>query len=199
MKAALPDAKLLWQRFRTGDTIAFDQLVQLYYQTLFRYGIRLDSDDEYVKDCIQDVFVELWQRRNTVSETEFVKFYLLKSLRRRIFRGRAKWGANWESLEDNYFFEVEFSIESRLISQEITHDQVQQLETLLNKLSRRQKEVIFLKFYQNLTHEQIAEVMALNRQSVYNILHESLQKLRTTWQGDMAFSLALLEWLIQQV
>ncbi|GAB4012558.1 sigma-70 family RNA polymerase sigma factor [Spirosoma migulaei] len=193
MKADLVDDTVLWQRFRTGDTIAFDQLVQRYYQTLFRYGIRLDADDEYVKDCIQDVFVELWQRRNTVNETEFVKFYLLKSLRRRIFRGRAKWGSNWEALEENYFFEVEFSIEAQLITQEVSRDQVQQLEALLNKLSRRQKEVIFLKFYQNLTHEQIGEVMSLNRQSVYNILHEALQKLRTTWQGDMAFFLALLD------
>jgi RNA polymerase sigma factor (sigma-70 family) len=117
---------------------------------------------------------------------------LLKSLRRRIFRGRAKWGSNWESLQDNYLFEVEFSIEVKLITQQVAHEQIRQLEGLLNQLSRRQKEVIFLKFYQNLTHEQIAEVMSLNRQSVYNILHEALQKLRNTWQGDMAFLIAFL-------
>ncbi|GAB3809497.1 sigma-70 family RNA polymerase sigma factor [Spirosoma humi] len=196
MKADLLDDTSLWQRFRTGDAVAFDQLVYRYFQPLYRYGVRLDADDEYVKDCIQDVFIELWQRRNTVNETEFVKFYLLKSLRRRIFRGRAKWGSGWESLQEDYLFEVEFSIESQLINQQITQDQVRQLEALLNQLSKRQKEVIFLKFYQNLTHEQIAEVMALNRQSVYNILHEALQRLRNTWQGDMASFVVLLELLI---
>jgi RNA polymerase sigma factor (sigma-70 family) len=196
MKATQQDDTLLWQRFRTGDSAAFDQLVQLYYRTLFRYGTRLDADDEYIKDCIQDVFVELWQRRNTVSETEFVKFYLLKSLRRRIFRGRAKWNAQWESLSDNYQFEVEFSIESRLITQETTFIQIQQLERLLNQLTKRQKEVIFLKFYQDLTHEQIADVMALNRQSVYNILHEAIQRLRNAWQGDMAHLFLLLATLL---
>lgn len=196
MKADLVDDTLLWQRFRTGDAVAFDQLVHRHYQPLYRYGVRLDADEEYVKDCIQDVFVELWQRRKTVGETEFVKFYLLKSLRRRIFRGRAKWGSTWEVLQEEYLFDVEFSIESQLINQQRTHDQVRQLEALLNQLSRRQKEVIFLKFYQSLTHEQIAEVMSLNRQSVYNILHEALQKLRNSWQGDMAFSLALLELLV---
>lgn len=192
MKAAIPDDGVLWQRFRSGDSDAFDQLVQLHYQPLFRYGIRLDADDEYVKDCIQDVFVELWQRRQTVRETEFVKFYLLKSLRRRIFRGRAKWGTNWESLQENYQFEVEFSIENQLVTTETSRDQARQLEALLNQLSRRQKEVIFLKFYQNLTHEQIAEVMGVNRQSVYNVLHEALHKLRNSWQGDMVFLLMLL-------
>jgi RNA polymerase sigma factor (sigma-70 family) len=196
MKADIPDDGLLWQRFRSGDPDAFDQLVQLHYQSLFRYGIRLDADDEYIKDCIQDIFVELWQRRQTVRETEFVKFYLLKSLRRRIFRGRAKWGANWESLQENYQFEVEFSIESQLITTEAAHNQAHQLEVLMNQLSRRQKEVIFLKFYQNLTHEQIAEVMGVNRQSVYNVLHEALQKLRNAWQGDMAFLLVLLPLIV---
>ncbi|MCX6217364.1 sigma-70 family RNA polymerase sigma factor [Spirosoma sp.] len=193
MKADLLDDTSLWQRFRTGDAVAFDQLVHRYFQQLYRYGVRLDTDDEYVKDCIQDVFVELWQRRNTVNETEFVKFYLLKSLRRRIFRGRAKWGSGWESIQEDYRFEVEFSIESQLINQQSTHDQIRQLEALLNQLSKRQKEVIFLKFYQNLTHEQIAEVMSLNRQSVYNILHEALLRLRNTWQGDMAFFMVILD------
>ncbi|WP_020597039.1 RNA polymerase sigma factor [Spirosoma panaciterrae] len=197
MKTEQIDDGLLWQRFRSGDSVAFDQLVQAYYSVLFRYGIRFHPDEEYIKDCIQDVFVELWQRRQTVRETEFVKFYLLKSLRRRIFRGKAKWGTNWESVQENYLFEVEFSIENQLITQEIAHDQVRQLETLLNQLSKRQKEVIFLKFYQGLTHEQIAEVMVLNRQSVYNILHEALQKLRNAWQGDMAFSITLLSLLIR--
>ncbi|GAB4022185.1 RNA polymerase sigma factor [Spirosoma koreense] len=196
MNVDLLDDNVLWQRFRTGDTVAYDQLVLRFYQPLFRYGTRLDPDEEYIKDCIQDVFVELWQRRKTVSETEFVKFYLLKSLRRRIFRGRAKWGSSWAPVDDTYYFEVEFSIEAKLITQEVAHGQAQQLETLLNQLSRRQKEVIFLKFYQNLTHEQIAEVMSLNRQSVYNILHEALQKLRNAWQGDMAFLLGLLGLLV---
>ncbi|WP_080058923.1 RNA polymerase sigma factor [Spirosoma aerolatum] len=197
MKAEQIDDALLWQRFRSGDSVAFDQLVQAYYPILFRYGIRFDPNEEYIKDCIQDVFVELWQRRQTVRETEFVKFYLLKSLRRRIFRGKAKWGTNWESIQENYLFEVEFSIENQLITQEIAHDHARQLEALLNQLSKRQKEVIFLKFYQGLTHEQIAEVMVLNRQSVYNILHEALQKLRNAWQGDMAFSMALLSLLVR--
>lgn len=197
MKAEKPDDVLLWQRFRSGDSVSFDQLVQAYYQTLFRYGIRFENDEEYIKDCIQDVFVELWQRRQTVRETEFVKFYLLKSLRRRIFRGKAKWGTHWESVQENYLFEVEFSIESQMIVQEVALDQVRQLEILMNQLSKRQKEVIFLKFYQGLTHEQIAEVMVLNRQSVYNILHEALQKLRNAWQGDMAFSMALFTLLVQ--
>ena len=196
MKADLVDDTLLWQRFRTGDTVAFDQLVHRHFQSLYRYGVRLDADDEYVKDCIQDVFVELWQRQKTVNETEFVKFYLLKSLRRRIFRGRAKWGSSWESLQEDYRFEVEFSIESQLINQQSTYDQIRQLEALLNQLSRRQKEVIFLKFYQNLTHEQIAEVMAVNRQSVYNILHGALQRLRSSWQGDMAFLFSSFELLV---
>jgi len=198
MKAIQRDDTLLWQRFRIGDSAAFDQLVKLHYRTLFRYGTRLDRDDEYVKDCIQDVFVELWQRRKTVSDTSFVPFYLLKSLRRRIFRGRARWGWDWESLQDDYHFEVEFSMETQLITREASAEQIQQLERLLNGLSPRQKEVVFLKFYQNLTHEQIAEMMAVNRQSVYNILHEALQRLRSAWQGDMALLLGLLSLLTNQ-
>jgi RNA polymerase sigma factor (sigma-70 family) len=48
----------------------------------------------------------------------------------------------------------------------------------LSGLSKRQQEVIYLRFYVDADIDEIAEIMGLNRQSVYNLLHEGLKKLK---------------------
>ena len=76
----------LWIQLRKGDTGAYGSLVKLYYQDLFKYGSSFTRDEELVKDCMQDLFLSLWKNRETIRDTAFVKYYLLKSLRRLIAR-----------------------------------------------------------------------------------------------------------------
>jgi len=84
-------------------------------------------------------------------------------------------------LPDEYDFFQEFDIEQIIIEKQLSEEKVQKLKLALSTLSKRQHEVIYLKFYQHLDHGQIAEQMDISRQSVYNLLHESLQKLRSVW------------------
>ncbi|MDR6562430.1 MULTISPECIES: sigma-70 family RNA polymerase sigma factor [Arcicella] len=188
------DAKAtnLWLKIKAGDESAYEELMIYFYKILFNYGVRLVPEEDYVKDCIQDVFLEIWLRRSTLGDTDYVKYYLLKSLRRRIFREYKKWFSQQEEASDDYNFIVDFSIEAQLIEQESTTEQVEKIEMLLNKLPKRQKEVVYLKFYQNLNNEQISEVLGVNRQSVYNLLYEALRKLRNEWTGEYINLLVLL-------
>lgn len=184
--------KLLWAQIKNSDEKAYEELIRQFYQILYNYGIRLVNDEDYVKDCVQDVFMEIWVRRFTLGDTDFVKYYLLKSLRRRIFREYNKWFSQSSELDEDYNFEVDFSIETELIKQQTSEEQIQKIEHLLNKLPKRQKEAIYLKFYQDLNNEQIAEVLGVNRQSVYNLLYEALRKLRNEWTNDFVSLYALL-------
>ena len=85
------------------------------------------------------------------------------------------------SLTDDYAFSVEFSADLRLIDEEHEVYQLRKLEQVMNQLPARQKELIYLRFHQNLSFEQIAEIMQLGRQSVYNLLQKSLLSLRRHW------------------
>lgn len=75
---------LLWNRFRTGDKDAYARLISLHYKNLFNYGSRFTTDYDFLKDCMQELFLSLWKNRLTINETEFVNYYLLKSLRRKL-------------------------------------------------------------------------------------------------------------------
>ncbi|HYH55355.1 MAG TPA: sigma factor, partial [Anseongella sp.] len=76
----------LWDLFRKGEKEAFDLIYHNYVHLLYNYGIRISSDTVLVEDGIQDLFVEIWQKRATLGATGSIKYYLFKSLRRKISR-----------------------------------------------------------------------------------------------------------------
>lgn len=178
------EAQKLWNDYQSGDMYALANIMQGYYSDLFHWGLRLHGEREFVKDCIQDMFVNLWKMQQSAGSVATgavsnVRSYLLVALKTRILRELSKKHVTHQSmLSDEYSFSVEFSSDLRLIDEEHEIYQVRKLEGVLNSLSGRQKELIYLRFYQSLSFEQIAEVMNLSRQSVYNLLQKSLGSLR---------------------
>ncbi|GAB2587501.1 RNA polymerase sigma factor [Spirosoma areae] len=194
MKAtAIPDTEL-WETFRQGDRAAYTVLMERHYCPLYSYGTKLTFDKEVVKDCIQEVFLELWQRRATIGVAETPRFYLLRALQRKIHRAIHRNRVFYQSsvIDPDTDFNVEFSIEADLISRQEQEEKVRQLATMVATLSPRQKQLIYLRFYQDLDFDEIAELMELNRQSVYNLLRESLLRLRKNWQGSLLPVLLML-------
>ena len=157
-------------------------LMERMYPDLFNWGMRLHSEREFVKDCIQEIFLSLWKIQNTIAPVENVRSYLLVVLKSRILRELSKKENRLcQSLTDDYAVAVEFSADLHLIEEEHEVYQLRKLEQVMNHLPPRQKELIYLRFHQNLSFEQIAEVMQLGRQSVYNLLQKSLNSLRRHW------------------
>lgn len=175
-----PDDSERWNAFRAGSDTAFGQIARQYYRSLFSYGIKFSKDREFVKDCIQDLFLELWAKRETLGDTGFVKFYLLKSLRRKIHRESLK--QHWTTDEDDLNFEAEsigeISIEQQIIEIETNEALLKLLNQQIVLLTKRQQEIIYLRFFENMDNESIAQVMSISRQAVANLLYRTIQELK---------------------
>lgn len=188
------DEKHLWNAFRAGDKQAFTGLYSQYVRTLYNYGRKFSGDQAFVEDCIQDLFVELWKNRTRLGETDSAKSYLFKSLRRKICRTATHENKHQpEKLRDNeYNFEVELSVENNLISDQTTLEQRLYIEKALQTLTKRQQEAIFLRFYENLSYEEVAAVMSLELRSVYNLISKAIDGLkRSTHQALLVLLLFL--------
>ncbi|TDB67910.1 RNA polymerase sigma factor [Arundinibacter roseus] len=182
------ETQKLWQEYRNGDIYALASLMQAFYPDLFHWGMRLHSDREFVKDCIQETFLTLWKIQDTIRPVENVRSYLLVILKNKILREKTQQSHFFNhDLSEDYCFSVEFSSDLRLIDEEHEVYQLRKLEQGMNQLPARQKELIYLRFYQNLSFEQIAEVMNLGRQSVYNLMQKSLQSLRKQWLVSLLY------------
>jgi RNA polymerase sigma factor (sigma-70 family) len=170
----------LWNEFRHGSADAYGKLIKLYYKDLYNYGTRFTHDHELVKDNIQDLFLHLWKNRQTIQSTYHVKYYLLKSLRRLIARSSQKnsWFIKVSELEFDAGFGEALSGEALMIKDESIRGLALKMHQVISTLSRRQQEVIYLRFYLDADIADIADIVGINRQSVYNLLHEALHKLK---------------------
>lgn len=173
------DEMALWRAFKSGDQAAFARMYQCYSRVLYGYGFRVTHDAALIEDCIQDLFIELWRTRENLSDTTSIKFYLFRSLRRRISRTINADPQRTEISELADHDDLHFpSIEALLIEQQAQTDRVEGVQRALDRLSRRQREVIALRFYQNHDYQEICAIMSLNYQSVCNLVYRALDSLR---------------------
>jgi RNA polymerase sigma factor (sigma-70 family) len=178
----------LWlQRLQQNDEQALAAIMRKYYTALYNYGARFTSDDALVKDCIQEVFISLWQRRENAASILSPRYYLLRAVKNKVLKSLHQHTIRTGAMEGEsaYDFLQEFSVEKLIIDKQMSEEQATILRKTMAQLSKRQHELIYLKFYQHLDHAQIAGLMNLNRQSVYNLLHEPIQKLRSLWQAEL--------------
>jgi RNA polymerase sigma factor (sigma-70 family) len=178
----------LLQRLQQNDEEALASLMDMYYANLYNYAARFTKDDGLIKDCIQEVFISLWQRRETVDTILSPKYYFLRAIKNKVLKAVTRNSNKGTSanLQDEYDFFHEFSIEQVIIEKQVSEEKAGKLRKVLSLLSNRQKEIIYLKYYQYLDHGQIAELMNISRQSVYNLLHEAIHRLRSLWHTEFA-------------
>ncbi len=176
----------LWQQLKNGSELALGKLIKKYFNLLQNYGYKFVRNEDFVKDCVQEVFVEIWSRRQNISQPDSVRAYLLSSVRKKILREsiRQKINADDEiiNIENDLKF-AEFSPELIIIEEENTQETIKKVSGLLNSLPKRQREVIYLRFYQNLERDEIAQIMGVNSQSVSNLLQAAFKTIRENWSG----------------
>lgn len=174
------DDHQLWERIRNEDKYCLSALYCRYHPRLFKYGFKIVQNDEFNKDCIQELFLTIWEQRKTVSEVHSVNSYLFVSMRRTIFNKLRK---NRNQVKRNTLFSEELSdyesdIETLIINKEFENEFNDQLKNALCDLSNRQKEIIELKYLDGLSNSEIANLLQINRQSVYNHVSEAIKQLK---------------------
>jgi RNA polymerase sigma-70 factor (ECF subfamily) len=172
------DEQKQWQLFLSGDEQALSSIFRTYHDDLFNYGMKLAGNTEIVKDAIQEMFLKLWKNRKSLSETSKIKPYLLKALRRHIEDCLSIYNRYYFTDKPLLEFEVQISTEDFIINEQVTEENQKKVLEVLSKLSPRQREAIYLRFFENLEFENIALVMDMNVQSVRNTLHRAMQTLR---------------------
>lgn len=169
-----------WSNLASGDRFALDWLFKEYYQDLYEYGIRLKNDIEMIQDCIQELFLSLWVKRTRLNSPNSVKAYLIVSLRNQIIDQVKKQRRKEDSqkiIREELFTDL-FTSNDFEMSEEFTQDQKKELAQAINQLNNRQREVIFLRYYNGLNNHEIADVMQINYQSVKNNLSRAIINLR---------------------
>lgn len=168
---------ILWSQFRDGDTESFVSIFKNYYSDLFNYGCKITDDRLLIEDCIQDLFIDLW-RTNGKAEILLLKPYFFRAFKFKLIRAISKSGKTTGLKEESAENEFEISHEMFLINNETNEELKQKVFKALDELSARQKEIIYLKFYQNMNYEEVSEIMNINYQAARNLIYQSIKVLK---------------------
>lgn len=156
---------VIWDNFKNGSEKALALIYSRYVKNLYNYGGQFTSNHELVRDNIQDLFVELIRSKEKLGHTNSIKFYLYKSLRRKLVRSLQKQTKVFltDNFEDQGAFLVSISPELTLLRSQLTEEQKRLLEKSINALTASQREAILLYFYEGLSYAEITEVMAIGK------------------------------------
>lgn len=189
----ITDAKI-WNDFRSGEPSALSHIYHQNAKFLYNYGRKFSDNHEIVKDTIQDLFYDLIRNRKTLGETNNIRFYLMRSFRRKLLLNLKKETPNLiasflesERQENN-------SIEESWINHEINTERKQQLEFYMKQLHPRQREILFYRYSCDMDYEEICKIMSLKYNSARMLMHRALESLRKLI-GDLSLlPLLLLCW-----
>ncbi|ERJ59045.1 RNA polymerase sigma factor [Sphingobacterium paucimobilis] len=167
-----------WHLFRLGDEAAFKLLFERYSPLLFNYGYKFTQEESIIEDSIQEFFMKIWYNRDSINDTPSVKNYLYKAFRRtltaHIEQSNRKRNIPVESLP----FDIELPHDTQVMRKERLEEIKAQLEEALLKMTARQREVIHLRFFEELSYEEIADIMGLSVKDLYKLFYRAMDSLR---------------------
>ncbi|WP_423130212.1 RNA polymerase sigma factor [Gaoshiqia sp. Z1-71] len=171
--------KAVWQAIKAGDQPGFNRIFKKYYSELYYYGIKIFPDPDFIKESIQEVFVRIWETRQSLADVENVKAYLIVSVRRMIFirkkNAEFKQIVELGKFENSTFF---FDVNEFEKHEDISDEVRRVLLHAINSLTVKQRELIMLFFYHELPYSEIAQIMGISVQAVRNLMCRTLIHLR---------------------
>ncbi len=175
------DDETLWHGLMKGDREMFLALYKKYYHCLLFIGLSEEKNPDLVKDTIQQQFLYLWEKRESIHAANNVKSYLVTSFLRMLSRDSKQARRINHSIPVDWCAPGEQVMQSPEETLIIKGEQQKSCELLASRvyaLPPRQKELIVLRFYEGLTYEEIVQRTGLTHRSVYNSIHEALKKLK---------------------
>ena len=170
----------LWKGLQQGDKDMFLSLYTKYYHSLLFIGLKEIKDAQLVKDAIQQLFLYLWEKRETIHEATNVKSYLVTAFLRKLSADwiKSRKVCHMEVVWNNYYEDPPSTPEENLIIKDDQHHLMNLLMSHIQNLPNRQRELIVLKFYERLSYDEIVEQTGLSHRTVYNKIYEALKKLK---------------------
>jgi RNA polymerase sigma factor (sigma-70 family) len=168
---------LLWKRIKAGETKAFNELYQLYADVLFSFGMIYSKDRELVKDCIHDLFFDLFKYRKNLADNDHIRNYLFKSLKRKIQTPKTG------KLTLVYTEVIQDENEQKVATWtnedfEIQEEKIEKIKKVIAKLSDHQQEVLNLKFQVGLSYQEIAKILDISVESVRTLVYRAVKTIR---------------------
>jgi RNA polymerase sigma factor (sigma-70 family) len=195
------DLKAEWENFiLDGNSVSFYDIYAHYHDYFTYIGIKKGASAEKTKDCINDLFLYVYETRENLGHISNHHNYLVTSFLRKLFRKQhfsAEESLDLYDLEDGPIYP---SVETQYIKQHTSNQVTLTLKNYIDKLSESQSRLIYQKFYLGLSYEDIAQSNNIAVKTAYNTIYNAVEKLKKiigeSDLGALSIAISLLSLLI---
>lgn len=173
----------LWYLFLNGDDKVFSAIYHQYIERLLSYGYKLCQDRDLVHDSVQEIFLDLFlKRKKAGKKIENLKAYLFVAFRNGLIK-KIKKQRKYETINliedaEKQYFDSDYDIHNQLIELEVSNEIKEKLSIAVNNLPPKQKEIIYLKFEEELEYAEISAIMKISVESSRKLLYRAILSLR---------------------
>ena len=169
-------------RLREGDAEAFEKIYCTYYNILYAYILEILENRLFVEDVIEDVFVTIWEKRETFSLEVSFKSYLLRAARNASldFIRKKNVRENYKNkIEQKYRIESGYELFNVLESDSFQQKELKEsIDNAIAALPRKCRKVFKLSRYFKLKNKEIAHRLNISENTVEKHMGTALSKLR---------------------
>ncbi|NDV64031.1 RNA polymerase sigma factor [Bacteroides sp. 224] len=164
----------LFNEIKQQNRAAFDTLFRRYYVSLCRFSYIICLSREEAEECVQDMFVGLWEKAPTLHINTSVKAYLYKSSRNYTLNAIQK-----KQTEQHHLEEYSSQINTCEDSETMSDAEISELiQTGVKELPEKCREIFILCKQEGLTYEELAAYLNISEKTVENQMSIALRKLR---------------------
>jgi RNA polymerase sigma-70 factor (family 1) len=160
---------------RMGQKDKFDQIYLNYWSDLYSFARKRANSEDDAKDILQDLFLVIWTKRESLNITVSLKSYLYTVLRHRIIN---YYNSNRTEAE---YIDILRRMESFSLDteQQITENEINIIiDKSLDKMPSKMREIFELSRYKGLSAKEIASQLQLSEQTVRNQISNALKYLK---------------------
>ena len=166
----------LMDRIRSGDENALKLIYKKYWNQLFSSAFNVLRDQHVCEDIIQEIFINLWNKREIIEIRVSLKSYLFASTRYEVYR-QVRFCSVREDIFENIFERMESPSEYGNIEH---RELLSQISSIVDNLSEKCKVVYKLSREEQLSHKEIASQLDISTKTVENHINKALHQLRTS-------------------
>ena len=172
----------LIQRILAGDESAFASLVRKYQKQVHAYAWRKTRDFQIAEDITQETFLQVYQKLETLEDPTLFLKWLYAIVNHLCIAWFRKNKVHAESFKETHIWEIETEAYSRYVAAEhakmTAETQRDLVENLLVKLKEKDREVITLHYFEDMTSSQISEFLGISENTVKSRLRRARQRLK---------------------
>jgi RNA polymerase sigma-70 factor (ECF subfamily) len=177
------DDEQLISAIKRRDQAALLQLYQRYADYVYSIAYRVLDDQTDAEECLQDVFLRVWQRIDQYEAERGAFATWLAGIARNMAIDRLRRTARRVKISEALLSD-EAQPTMTFLEDWADRERAESLRTMIERLPPEQVQVIALSYYGGMTQAEIAEHLGIPLGTVKTRLRTALRKLREAWERE---------------